>query len=141
MDSGINKISENLKEEIYEMISEMVEEQIFESLESIKGDIEEIIRLIFSSEIKLDEYDQFTRERITSLRDVFNQFKNNLKDEIIQSITIGDLKSNLIKEIKNEIIAHPINNEIINRGSASRKKVILEKPDLKTKKLTKKAKK
>ena len=140
MDSGISKISEKIKEEIYEMISEMVEEQVFESLESIKGDIEELIRMIFSSEIKLDNFDQLTQERINSLREVFNKFKINLKNEIIESIIESDFKSNLIKEIKKQIDIYPKMNGSNSQALTSRKKVILSKPKQKKKISTKKPK-
>ena len=140
MDSGASKISEKLKEEIYEMISEMVEEQVYESLESIKGDIEELIRMIFSSEINLDKLDPFTQERISSLREVFNQFKINLKNEIIESIISSELKSDLIQEVKRQINIHGETNGSVPRVSASRKKVVLDKPKLKKKKSPKKAK-
>lgn len=141
MDSGISKISEKIKEDIYEIISEMVEEQVFESLESIKGDIEELIRMIFSSEIKLDNFDPLTQERIASLREVFNQFKINLKNEIIENIVNSELKSDLIKEVKKQIHVHAQSNESNPRVSSGRKKVVLSKPRPKNKKSTKKVKK
>ena len=141
MDSGASNISEKIKEEIYEMISEMVEEQVFESLESIKGDIEELIRMIFSSEIKIDNFDQFTQERINSLREVFNKFKINLKNEILESIIESDFKHDLIKEIKKEIHVHPKSNGSDSQASIGRKKVILSKPKQKKKISTKKPKK
>ncbi|MHA1786508.1 MAG: hypothetical protein ACTSVY_09395 [Candidatus Helarchaeota archaeon] len=141
MESGASKISENLKEEIYNFISEMVEEQIFESLESIKGDIEELIRMIFSPKVELDKFDKFTQERIESLQDVFKEFKNKLKKEILNEIINSNFKKDLINEMKKELLIHSKNVGNIPRSSIGRKKVILVKPKQKRKKKTKKTKK
>ena len=130
----MEKISEDLKEEMYKTISEMVEEQVFESLESVKGDIDEFLRIILNPDSKIEKYDQFTQDRINSLKDVFNNFKDKLKKEILEELINSDFKKEIINEIKQDVLNHVDTKGSTQRSSVTKKKVILAKPKRKTKK-------
>ena len=135
------KISEDLKEEMYKTISEMVEEEVFESLESVKGDIDEFLRIMLNPEIKIDKFDQFTQDRINSLKEVFTIFKTKLKQEILEELLNSDFKKEIVNEIKKEVLKQKSTKGSKARSSVRKKKVVLAKPKRKTKIKAKKSKK
>ncbi len=135
------KLSDDLKEEIYKIISEMVEEEVFESLESIKGDIDEFLRIIFNPDAKIDKFDQFTKDRINSLKEVFTNFKNKLKAEILEELINSEFKKEIINSIKEDLLAQSNAQGTTAKSSMGKKKVILAKPKRKIKTQLKNAKK
>jgi len=135
------KISEDLKEDMYKTISEMVEEGVFESLESVKGDIDEFLRIIFNPEIEIDKFDQFTQDRINSLKEVFTIFKNKLKQEILEELLNSEFKNEIVNEIKKDVLKQSSSKSSTPRSSVSKKKVRLAKPKRKTRNKAKRAKK
>jgi len=127
------KISEDLKEEIYKTITEMVEEEVFESLESVKGDIDEFLRMMLNPDIKIDKYDQFTQDRINSLKEVFTNFKQKLKEEILEEIITSEFKKEIVNAIKKDALKKSSTKGSTPRSSVSKKKVVLAKPKRKKK--------
>lgn len=79
-------LSEDIREEIYEISSNLVDELVSEAIEGIKSEIDELLRLIFHPDADISALDASSQNQITSLKNVFNLFKNNLKDEILKDV-------------------------------------------------------
>ncbi|NVM04442.1 MAG: hypothetical protein HWN67_19115 [Candidatus Helarchaeota archaeon] len=95
-------LSEETKEEIYQVSSNLVDELISEAVEGIRSEIDEYLRLIFHPDADISKLDDFTKSQINSLKEVFNLFKTNFKEEIL-----SEIKKELPKIIKKVKLAKP----------------------------------
>ncbi|MFX0133686.1 MAG: hypothetical protein ACFFDN_08585, partial [Candidatus Hodarchaeota archaeon] len=88
-DSGKNPketLSEETKEEIYQATSNLVDELVTEAVDGIRSEIDEYLRLIFNPKADISNLDDFTKSQISSLKEVFSLFKENIKEEILSEI-------------------------------------------------------
>ena len=95
-------LPEGAREEIYEISNNLVEELVSEAIEGLRSEIDEILRFIFHPKADLSNLDTYTKNQISSLKDVFNLFKKNLKEEIL-----SEIKKELPKKITKVKLAKP----------------------------------
>jgi len=102
-----NKISnekfiEEAKEEIYEYAINLIEELVSEAIEGLKSEIDEILRLLFNPNTDFAQLDQFSKNQISALKDVFNLFKKSIKEEVL-----SEIRKELPKKITKVKLAKP----------------------------------
>ncbi len=110
-------LSEETKEEIYQVTSNLVEELISEAVEGIRSEIDEYLRLIFHPEADISKLDDFSKSQISSLKEVFSLFKTNFKEEIL-----SEIRKELPKKITKVKLAKPQTSDKKKRKYKKKKK-------------------
>lgn len=119
-----NPASEEIEELVYQISEKLVDDQIADFKEVVKGEIEELLTLMFHPGADTSTLDLTSKERIEKIRDVLDTFRASLVEKIKEDIKI-ELKREILGEIE---LAPGIRRKGAPKGTKKKTRVKLAPP-------------